>query len=135
VPGGAAARDSCVSAPPGPVVDVSRALERVGGERALLGELVEIFLQELPGRLQRIRDGAGRGSTVDVQRIAHDLKGSLATLGARRCSALAGSLEDACREARTEAIASLLSSLEAELEQVRAFFAAPGWAGDPRDGA
>jgi len=128
---GAAARAApafCVTAPPGPTVEVNRALERVGGDRALLGELVEIFLQDLPGRLQLMRKDVL--PMAEIQRVAHDLKGSLATLGAQRASAMASSLEDACREARPDAVAPLVTGLEAELLLVQAFFSGPGWAGD-----
>jgi HPt (histidine-containing phosphotransfer) domain-containing protein len=120
-----------VTGVPGPTVDVGRALERVGGERTLLGELVEIFLQDLPDRLRRMRAGAGHGNLLDIQRVAHDLKGSCATLGAQRASALAGTLEAACREARVEAVPLLLASFERELAEVQGFFTGPEWASEP----
>lgn len=131
IPSTAVVPHGCVTTAAGPTVDLGRALERVGGERALLAELVEIFLEDLPGHRQTMRAGAGDGSLSDIRRAAHTLKGSCATLGAERASFLAAALEDACRRARADAVASLLARLERELEEVQAFFATPGWDGQP----
>jgi HPt (histidine-containing phosphotransfer) domain-containing protein len=111
-----------------PAVDLDRAMKRVGDDRELLGELVEIFFRDLPDRLAVLREAVGRGRVSDVERVAHNMKGSLATLGAQGACELAGVLETACHEARLDSAPSLLEALESELRRVRAFYAASGWA-------
>src|SRR2546425_6157205 len=59
-----------------PPVDLSAALKSVGGNEELLGELVKIFLEELPRRLDAVRHAVSRGDTEESRRIAHSLKRS-----------------------------------------------------------
>jgi HPt (histidine-containing phosphotransfer) domain-containing protein len=44
-----------------------------------------------------MRDALGRGAVSEVQRAAHPLRSSSATLGARHLAALCGELEEHCR--------------------------------------
>jgi HPt (histidine-containing phosphotransfer) domain-containing protein len=108
-------------------MDLARAIESVGGNRALLGELVEIFLNDLPMQLQTLRAGARGGDSREAERIAHSLKSSLAILGAPTAARLAAELEGAWRDARTEVASGLLGELEVELSRLQAFLARPDW--------
>ena len=114
-----------------PVVDVAGALRRVGGDGALLRELVGIFLEDLPGRVAELREAVGAADTVGVERLAHTMGGSLAALEARGAQRLASELTALARQARLDAAPALFARLEAELGRVAAFLAAPGWESAP----
>ena len=116
------------------VVDLPRAMQRVGGDRALMNELVRIFLEDLPGRLDTLRRGIASGDGQAAGRVAHTMKGSLAVLEARRAYALTAELEMLCRGACLDPAAEVLGQLEQELVRVRGFFATTEWSNSMEGG-
>jgi HPt (histidine-containing phosphotransfer) domain-containing protein len=83
-----------------------------GGVPGLLGELVAVFSEDAPRHVACLREALGRQDTAEVARVAHTLKGSAATLGARLMSATCAELESASRAGHTD-----LGPLMARLEQ------------------
>jgi HPt (histidine-containing phosphotransfer) domain-containing protein len=67
-----------------------------------------------------LREAATRGDAGVLEREAHALKGSAATLGARCLAAICEELEACGRAGNPTRAAALLPRLEAELERVRA---------------
>jgi len=94
------------------------ALERVGGDEELLREVAQIYLTEYPPLIEKIRSAVGSGDSDALQRAAHTLKGSLATLGAEPAAALALTLESKGRENTLDSAADDLLHLEEELGRV-----------------
>jgi two-component system, sensor histidine kinase and response regulator len=103
-------------------VDVAAALHHVGGDRALLGELVQVFRAERDWRLTTLRQAITTGDAATAQRLAHNLKGALGILGAEPGRALAGELEVLTRSARLAEAPPLVAQLEDEVTRVLAFF-------------
>jgi CheY-like chemotaxis protein len=85
----------------GPALDEAGALAYAGGDRQLLGELLGIFLEDCPGRLQAIRDAVAGSDPAALMRAAPTLSGSLGVLGAAGAIALVGPLEALGREGRS----------------------------------
>jgi CheY-like chemotaxis protein/HPt (histidine-containing phosphotransfer) domain-containing protein len=121
---GEAARHRSVGVAP---VDLTVALGVVEGDLALLGELVEVFLQDAAGRLPELRAAICTGDPKQTERHAHSLKGAAGNLGAKTAFALTSDLETMGREGRLADASSILDHLESELERIAAFFATPGW--------
>ncbi len=61
-------------------VDFSATLCWVDGDRALLAELIEIFLEDCPRRLHELEQAVTEGNTILVKQTAHSLKGMVACL-------------------------------------------------------
>jgi HPt (histidine-containing phosphotransfer) domain-containing protein len=55
----------------------------VDGDRALLKEIVELFLEDAPGQLADIRTALVRADGAALERAAHTLKGAVGNFGAR----------------------------------------------------
>jgi two-component system, sensor histidine kinase and response regulator len=72
----------------------AEALERLDGDEDLLRELCQIFLEESPKLLQKLRDAVFSKDAEAVRRAAHCLKGELGYLGAARAVHAASELED-----------------------------------------
>jgi two-component system, sensor histidine kinase and response regulator len=70
------------------------ALDRLGGDEELLRELCQIFLEESPKLLQKLRQAVVDTDPDAVMRAAHSLKGELGYLGAAGASQAARELED-----------------------------------------
>src|SRR5262249_1113785 len=58
------------------------ALARVGDDRALLKELIGLFLAECPRWLAAIREAIRQGDAAELRRAAHSIKGTVGTFGA-----------------------------------------------------
>ena len=66
---------------------------RVPGEPDPAGEVVRMFLEVTPARLERLRQAAQQAESAEVRRIAHQVRGSCSTVGAVAMYAVADRLE------------------------------------------
>jgi two-component system, sensor histidine kinase and response regulator len=90
------------------------------GDDDLLGELIDLFLQDAPTRLASIRHAIARKDWAGLMAAAHSLKGSCGSLGALHMADLCGRLER-CRRtggSRREAEA-IFGELEIQAVLVR----------------
>jgi HPt (histidine-containing phosphotransfer) domain-containing protein len=109
-------------------VDLAVAMRWLGGDRRLLSELVGIFVDDGPKRLQAMRAALTAADVQQIEHVAHNLKGSAAILGASRLQTAALALEDAAHDGHTEDGPDLVAQIAREMDRVIAFFADPGWA-------
>jgi two-component system sensor histidine kinase/response regulator len=101
-----------------PALDVDAALEYVGGDRELLGELLTVFSEDAPGYLEALGRALDRSNPDDLMRAAHTLKGSLRALGAKDAAALAEDLERIGRAGGLDGAGHLRARLEHEITRV-----------------
>jgi CheY-like chemotaxis protein/HPt (histidine-containing phosphotransfer) domain-containing protein/two-component sensor histidine kinase len=81
----------------------------------LLREVSEVYLEDAPSRLGRMREALRSGDTRELARQAHAVKGSSASVAASRMHSLAGDLEARARAGEVDVAARLLDELEREL--------------------
>jgi CheY-like chemotaxis protein len=108
-------------------VHLSTALGNVDGDRTILAEAVEIFLEDYPKQLAELRAAIGNGDAKRAERVAHSLKSVVGLFGAKQAYNLAYELEIFGRGDQLEDAVHVLNRLERELEQITAFFAKPEW--------
>ncbi len=101
---------------PADAFDLAGALDRLGGDQELLRELVQFFLEDSPGLLDRLRDGLGAGHAQSVERAAHSLKGLAANFGATRAIDLAASIERLGRDGDLGGASQRFPELQTEIE-------------------
>ena len=101
-------------------LDYSLALERVGGDEALLREIAQLFLDEYPELMQSLKKAVTDGQAEEVYRAAHTLKGSLGTLAAETAFQCALRLETMGRQRDLAEAAAGLSSLAESLAKLDA---------------
>jgi HPt (histidine-containing phosphotransfer) domain-containing protein len=102
----------------GGVLDSATVRELLdGGGADLLAELVGLFNEDAPRHVARLREAVGGLDTAEVARLAHALKGSAATLGARLMSATCAELEAASRAGRTD-VGPVMARLEQQTDDV-----------------
>jgi two-component system sensor histidine kinase/response regulator len=99
-------------------LDWSTALERVEGDRELLEELVRLFIETSPASMQEMRRALNAKDTKQLDRLAHTIKGSSASLGANRVSQAALVLEMRARSGAIENAGELIDALQKELDRV-----------------
>ena len=103
------------NATPQKALDLELALSRVGGDRELLQELIELFLQESPKMLSELQDATAAGDAQTVENTAHGLKGSAANFGAEATVDAAFRLEMLGREKKNAEFSEALLALEENL--------------------
>lgn len=107
-------------------LDEALALSRVGGDTDLLREIVELFLDDYPNTLEKIRSAVAVRDAVAIEQHAHSLKGSVSTFGAQNAFEAAFALEKQGRsrelgdvEAGLRQLESALGALRPELESIQ----------------
>jgi HPt (histidine-containing phosphotransfer) domain-containing protein len=86
-----------------------------------LVDLIELFVEELPERVVRMKQAAGEENWQEVGRLAHQLKGAGGSYGFPQLTAAAWQVERAAREVGSaRAVAEALLGLEVVCERVRA---------------
>ena len=99
------------------VISGLRDLEE--GSPGLLEELVEMFLQDTPPRIEALGVAVEEGDAHSVERIAHSIKGSSGNMGGRRMSEVSERLQAIGASADLEQAPELLASLREEFDRMR----------------
>jgi PAS domain S-box-containing protein len=87
------------------------------GEPDVLGQLIDLFLNETPSRLAAVREAVEKGDAPRLAKAAHTLKGSSASLGARQMACVCAELEAKGKAGDLTSASALLAQLEAEFER------------------
>lgn len=66
------------------IFDEDDLLERLAGDADLAGEVVAVFLEDCPSRLEAIEAAVASGDAAALRAAAHALKGAAGSLGAPR---------------------------------------------------
>ncbi len=105
---------------PAPVVpkDLEAALDAVGGDAALLGKIVLLFLEQCPALTAKIRSAIQAGDGDAAAAAAHTLAGSLSVLSVMRAQDAARSVEQLAPGADRPTVDAAYAVLEQELAEV-----------------
>lgn len=90
------------------------------GGYGLIKEMLSIFREDTPRRIQDILSAAGLKDAEALSRAAHALKGGAGTLGAKAFRAMAADLEALGRSGSAEAGSDLRLRLETAFQQADA---------------
>ena len=111
-------------------VNMDELLKRVEEDRELLNELLSIFVDEFPLKLQELRDAVEARDMSRVIVTSHGLKGMLSNLAIARASSCAAQVEQLARDGQGAALKDGIRALEQEvaglLPEVRAHLAEVG---------
>lgn len=108
------------------VFDLSEALDRVDGDKVLLSEMAELFLESYPAYMSRIKEALMQKDLTALSQAAHALKGSVGNFTTREPFEAARALEQLSRHGditlASQVVVKLehaLSRLTPELENLR----------------
>jgi len=96
-----------------PVLEPEKFEEQVGGDNELMVEIIDLFLEERKGQVTGMEDCIANKDWDSLSKIAHTIKGSLASLHATRARSRAQELETASRNSQAEV------SLRAHVQLIR----------------
>jgi HPt (histidine-containing phosphotransfer) domain-containing protein len=100
-------------------------IRAIGGD-SLVEQMVELFMVDVPARMERLRCAVVAGDRTAVARVAHSIRGSAATLGALTLARLCTELELAAGTPGTalgagvDAVARAISAASEELRGLAA---------------
>jgi len=97
--------------------EIMAALRRLGGE-SLVREMIGIFLDFVPKKMDQVRAGEASSSLLEIEKGAHAIKSSAANVGATRLRQLAEQVEVTARLQSPEPIPGLLEALQCEFDRV-----------------
>ena len=110
-----------------PLLSIEETLERMAGDRDLLANLFQLYIDDAPKKLRSLDQYASLGEFYQVERTAHSLKGASATVGASRLCGLAAELEQAAKAGSRETMDAvrleLARACDETLESMRRFCA------------
>jgi two-component system, sensor histidine kinase and response regulator len=104
--------------------DLARLLERVGGDRKALSELVRIFREDAPKQVERIRVAIQENDAAALRAAAHTLKGAVSNFAAPPATEAALRLQKLGDAGRLEGAGTALDHLEREVDTLLASLAA-----------
>ena len=90
------------------------------GEPDVLKEVLQLFLDDVPGRIGRLRAACQAGDAAEVHRAAHSLKGSSGNIGAIQLLEVCRQLDNQGRAGDLSETPALVASLEIEYARVAA---------------
>lgn len=99
------------------VLDTLRRLTPPG-EPDVLGQVLRLFLDEAPRRLERLRSAVAEGNAAEFQRVAHSLKGAAGNIGADALHDAARRADELGQAGRLDSAAPLVTELEQRLSNV-----------------
>lgn len=100
-------------------------LGKIGGP-AFVKQMIDIFLDEVPGRMAAAREGERTGDHAAVAEAAHSIKQSAHNFGATNLSLIAEKIDKSVRANKTADLSAMVNELE------RAFSVAKSWLEDQR---
>jgi CheY-like chemotaxis protein len=109
-------------APPQPVagvLDMTEAMNRVGDDADLLGDLAALFLNSYPQQMTELHQAIARGDSQAVRRWAHTIKGAVSNFGAWETVEAAQRLETMGRAGNLTGAEGAFAALEATLSRLR----------------
>ncbi|MEM7781901.1 MAG: response regulator [Planctomycetota bacterium] len=101
-----------------PLIELEASLQRLGNDRELFDEFVDIFLCDAPDIFEKLRSSIESGDSVQLEKSAHALKGLMLNFGAKSCCDLALAFEVAARNDNIDGIRNDLPRLNDLYDQL-----------------
>ena len=98
------------------VLDRERALERLDGDEELYREIIQVFLEDVPQQVEKLKTALKDDEAQAAGRQAHSLKSAAGNIGAEVVRELAYKMEHAGKKGELESLNTLFAELERALE-------------------
>jgi HPt (histidine-containing phosphotransfer) domain-containing protein len=99
-------------------VDCSWALLWAEGDRSLLAEITETFVEDCPQRMKELELAVWEGNANLIRQVAHSLKGMVSCFGAHQAKSLAQEMEHLGQRGQVSEAAALLPRMVHELSHM-----------------
>ena len=110
-----------------PFTDMAEIMDAVDGDKELVKELVNDFLEICPKQLEELIAAVHKSDPVQVERKAHSFKGSVGNFGVKSVQELAYELEKMGREEKLDNADSVLAKLQKEMKKIESYLSSDEW--------
>ena len=97
---------------------VQRLVDSMGGDEAIVSELIGQFLTDAPALIETARAGAASGDAGEVRRALHTLTSNAATFGATDLAVVTRQLEELAKGGSLDGVELRLDSIADQLQRV-----------------
>lgn len=101
------------------MLDRDALWHRVGGDGALLADIIDLYLEEAPRLVAELRLALAQDDKPGALRCAHRLRGASGDLSALRVAALAAQLESLGRQGTWEQADAFCQALDTEIARIQ----------------
>ena len=102
-------------------IDLTDALDRIGGDTSFLVELLNIYFEEYSEKKRLLEEAIARQDFIEISELGHSLKGASANLSLTRLQKAALSLELAGKEREIQGVREAADALEIEIDHLKAY--------------
>ncbi|MEA2038526.1 MAG: response regulator [Thermodesulfobacteriota bacterium] len=101
------------------VFDRNELMKRVDGDEDLLNEILSIFMKDIPGKLEVLKQAVEDNDPTGVGQYAHAIKGASANIAAHRLKNVAAEMEKAGMAGNLEPGRALQHKIETEFAKLQ----------------
>jgi HPt (histidine-containing phosphotransfer) domain-containing protein len=94
------------------VFDYDGTMQRLGGDRELYDELVQVFLEDSADLMHRLQNAIERNDGRAIEHAAHTLKGLTLNFGAPQAVSAAATIEEQARAGNHHDVVRMLPQLQ-----------------------
>jgi PAS domain S-box-containing protein len=102
-------------------IELGRALDNLAGDRELLFQVIDTFVDTIPQVLEALRTAIRQADAVALSAAAHSLRGSASTVCAESIRRTAQQLEEAAHDNQLDGAGQLVSALEGQIDGLHAY--------------
>ncbi|MFP4455952.1 MAG: PAS domain S-box protein [Desulfonatronovibrio sp.] len=103
----------------GTLFDYEVFMDRIMDDKELAREILEVFLETIPQKIDIIKNESASGNNDEVRRNAHAIKGTAANTGCLDLSETAAGVEKAAKSDDQEGVKKLIPRLEKQYSQAK----------------
>ena len=97
-------------------INMNELMSRVENDRALAQELLSIFIEEFPGKLQMLAQAVTRGDLSEARILSHALKGALLNISVTQAAGKAANVEQTARDGNVAQVMRAFAAFEQEVD-------------------
>ena len=112
--------------PDAPIFDKATLNERLMGAEDMIEEIISVFLDDTPRRIEILREQIAKGDAVGAGEEAHAIKGAVASIGGDAMREIAFEMEKAGRAKDLERLKTMMPELERGFDELRVAMSAKG---------
>lgn len=109
------------------IFDMEQLLNSTCDDKELAGQVVEVFLADIPVQLDDLDKALAAGDAKTAERVAHSIKGASATVGGELLRGVAFECEQYGREARLDELKAKMPLLKEQYQALCCALIAAGF--------
>lgn len=102
------------------IIDLNEVMERVQGDKELLLELFEIFVEDFQTKRDALNEAQSTGDLERIKEVAHSLKGASGNIAAKSMHQNCLVMESLAKDGKIDEIKQQLTALDEQFEQLKA---------------